>query len=342
MLLSKNRVNRNYNYISGPILGILCFIIIASISELNLVAFNSPPWVLDSLKSFSRILLSVPVMIYIVSQNLNIKKEILIGAVYSILIALFQHFYPLWIQTENRSIAGFSHPNFFAFYLTVGLSILLFDKSLLINKKLKMVLTPIFFITIYNTGTRSAMTLAIIIILIWLWGFNYRFKKTYIILPFINAFSILMIFIQRDKIKSYFSNTRFGFVDENLGSYYWRKLRWEVALKERKTDFWHSLFGNGWGSASYPNDIRFYGTAVHNEYIRLFVETGVLGILIILLLIFYLIFKFHPRKYDNYFLGYAIILIIVVGMYVDNLFVSAETLMLFLFLSTQIKEKKFR
>lgn len=319
-------------------LGLLgLFILISSFSEISSVIMNfHSSWILESLLSFCRIILTVPIVIYCIIEKIELKKEILIGAIYSSIIALLQLIFPIWINVESRVGAGFSHPNFLAYYLTICLAIVLLDKSLNLKKLTKFLSIIFFVVVVFYTGTRSALVLVILITLVWLFGEIIKYRSTYLYAPFIIGISILLIYLFGGKIKRSISLTRFGLTENNLGSYTWRELRWKSALENRDTDIFHFLFGSGWQSSSYMDNV-FYGIPLHNEYIRLYLDTGFLGIASLICFFLYLITKCFKKNKENILFCYSIILIIIVGMYIDNLFISSETLMVLMFLTVYVR-----
>ncbi|MDK0896075.1 hypothetical protein P5F29_09350 [Clostridium perfringens] len=138
------------------------------------------------------------------------------------------------------------------------------------------------------------------------------------IIIFKNKFSELRVF-----------NMNYGLETNQINSFAWRILNWKSKFEVFDySNIFTLLFGLGWDSEILYG---FKGFAMHNEYLRILFESGILGSFMIILFIKAFINKVRLIKNNDFKKIYICILIVIlIGAFSENIFVAAETTVLYL------------
>jgi O-antigen ligase len=209
---------------------------------------------------------------------------------------------------QNRIVGTFAHPNAFAFALLIGIAaaaILWFMAKPGRERLLWSLLGGFYFILLILTYTRSTWIAAFIIGVVWL--LNYQRK---LILP-LALLAVLVVFIfpiiSATLERSYNIDLNENPVvqrlqpesEEEEGSLYWRWRTWGETLPA----VWlQPFFGYGPGNfpyvrmnyVTYETDLR--ALEAHNDYLRLAIETGLIGLLAYLMVYISLLKNFIRHR----------------------------------------------
>jgi O-antigen ligase len=247
---------------------IFLFAIIPSV----IFSFNKSVSLADWLRFFGLFMLFVAIYVYFC--KFSDLKNIIIVIMFSLII-------PLIVSTEQllggtrifdsgflRIFGTYIHPNMFAFYLvTVGmlaLSLILSDEFV-VNKNVGLILLLVISILLILTYTRSA----------WI-GFCFGalillgFKKRKAV-PIVLILMLAILFIPSIQQRFYDVSDSSFHAGYEMGSWQWRLMFWKKTVS---LAYGNSVYGIGLGV--FPTLNYFYA---HNDYLRMFVEAGVLGLL---------------------------------------------------------------
>lgn len=166
-----------------------------------------------------------------------------------------------------RIFGTYIHPNMLAFYLiTIGLLIisLILSKNKILNRSFGLTLLVVISVLLILTYTRSAwlgFCLGLIALL------NFKKRKA---IPIVIMFAMLIHFIP--SIQHRFSDIWDNSIraDYSMSSWQWRTMFWEKTIGGASKN---PLFGIGLGTFPLVNILY-----AHNDYLRMFVETGILGL----------------------------------------------------------------
>ena len=290
-------------------------------------SINSP----ESIKEFIRI--ATIFLLYFLAYKLIqeekdwnlLLKFILISYIFPGIVALGQFAFGLGLPDEfggfNRVYGTFNHPNPFAFYtffiLGITIALILSQKKEVItklDKKWLWILTSPLIFLLFITYTRSA--LACLFIFVFALGI-LKYKKILLggIILFLTAYFLSDIFQQR---------LWELFTLDPYGSIVWRLRLWQQMLP---ISLWQPWFGYGIGTfdnlAEYYRGFDWGSLEAHNDYLKIFVENGIIGLLsyisIILGLLFYLFRIFKKSVEDNKTLALSI-LIISISLFIISFF----------------------
>lgn len=315
----------------------ICFIyfmietMVSALYMLSEYGFN------DILKAYMRIWLLVPILIYIYIN----KKVDIIGSIikYSILINSITA-----IQIVNnfdkfgRISSVFSHPNFYAFYLLIVIiSIVYYMKLKKIKKYIGLIYIFFNIFMIIAAGSKTSLIVLMAIIL-YLYE-NYIHKKNLIGKILITTLIIVIIIIIFSNVKNSLLdlrifNVNYGVKDYQVNSFEWRILNWKLKFSTWKESLFGIMFGYGIGSEVL---YEYKGFAMHNEYLRLLFDCGIIGCLIIVKLLLLVVDRVKKIKCkDMRVFSTCIFIIIFIGAFSENLFVATETTAILLALIFQI------
>lgn len=248
-------------------------------------------------------------------------------------------------EIGNRLHGTFAHPNAFAFTLVLAVvsTITLFTTARA-SRMLWVVLGVTFFTMLLLTYTRSAWVGIASAGLIWLFGY---YRK--LILPTIAVLALIVFSFPA--LATYTQNS-FGIhledtslvkragisEDESTESFAWRTRTW----KETLPAVWERpITGHGIGTfplvrqrfIGFETDLR--ALEAHNDYLRLVVEIGIVG-LVLYLLLFTRIVRLlmhrltHSAQAQPYLVGYAAIVIAMLIMsFSDNILRNAPVQWMF-------------
>lgn len=206
----------------------------------------------------------------VVKSNEDARKIIAAMVCSSILPVLFG-FLP-FTRFAGRTTSTFSHPNIYAFYLLVIFGLLflqLYKKPLRITKTFwNLVCLSIIFTVLLDTRTRSA----------WLAFFSmcgcyiFFFRRNWFV-PFLLALVILSQSpIVKERTSNVFNQGGSDISINKLSSFGWRLETWRALLKEGMKK---PIFGYGINATSYLGRAP---AEAHNDYLRFFVESGIIGL----------------------------------------------------------------
>ena len=321
-MINIGRFSLNLASIFGILVILFClFVIIKNHKKLKSIALTTN-WTFFIIISFFSIFISTNpatsiieftrlisiVLIYFTSFLLiktnkdlsKLIKVIIASAIVPSFFAFYQFIFNkgLTIVEEgifNRIFGTFSHPNLLAFYILIPLS-LCFIIFLVSNKRKVQIITygflSVFFIlTLIFTYTRGAWIGFIIIAFII--GI-VKFRGFLVII----VFTLIISYIGIDGIQSRAQET----IDVSpYGSIQWRLNLWDDSLRYIKEK---PILGHGVGTANetiYRNrGPKFGSTHPHNDYLKISLEMGILGLIAYLLLIINLLLKlFHIYKKEK-------------------------------------------
>lgn len=287
---------------------------------------------IDLFSTYIRMWLLVPIVIYI---YFFIKIDKLLKALvkYSLLINIIGLVQIISNVHEFGRIQNvFSHPNFYAFYLILlVLTIIYFIKNKTIKFKTGVILILFDLLMIIAAGSKTAI-IAFAVAIIYIF-YKYLIKANkYLKLPIL-IFTILAIILFIVIFKDKFSELRvfnldYGLKENQVNSFEWRILNWNSKFYMWKDSIFGIIFGYGWGSEILYG---FKGFAMHNEYLRVLFEYGIVGCICILVFIkrfFYNVIKLKNEYLKSFYTSF--ILIILVGAMTENIFVAVETLVLYI------------
>jgi O-antigen ligase len=219
---------------------------------------------------------------------------------WSLLIPGIVSVYQLFTRTgltfgdvANRIYGTFGHPNVLAYYLVVMIALL--GVAFLAQTKDRqsrswLVLGVISFLWLLSTSTRGAwLALCIVALVIGLlWYRKYVVTGLLVLLflvffaPTLNTFSISAVRLDWRTVPVVQRLTDFQSEDS---SFDWRLSLWKE-MKQRVYE--RPLLGYGLGTFPILREretkLFFQGTEAHNDYLRLAVETGIVGLVAYLLL----------------------------------------------------------
>ncbi len=252
-------------------------------------------------------------------------KIILISYVLPAIVALIQ-FVGGWGMSDDfggfqRIYGTFTHPNLFAFYtffiLGLILSILLAswkNKSLIFNKKILLISIGISTFLLFATYTRSALACLVFFVLIF--GFlKYRRMLLIGLILFLVTYFLSNIF--RERIWDLISLDPYG-------SIVWRFRLWRDILP---LSLWQPWLGYGIGTferlTEFYRGFSWGSLEAHNDYLKIFVENGILGLTAYFWLIIALLFKLFKifRKNINQEKIFSLgILVICISLFMASFF----------------------
>ncbi|OPL12017.1 MAG: hypothetical protein AVO34_02045 [Firmicutes bacterium ML8_F2] len=226
----------------------------------------------------------------------------------------------------NRIYGTFAHPNLFAFYsfFVLGLSLSLLiaslnkkeaEEPLWKNSEWHIWLMIVFSLTLlFATYSRSALACLLIFIL-FIGILKYRKLLLAGLFLFLAAYFFSDVFQQR-----FWEMLTL----DPYGSVVWRFRLWQDVIP---ASLWQPWFGYGLGS--FPKLVEFYrgfkwgSLEAHNDYLKIFVENGVLGITAYFWLIIALLYKlfkiFREKINQDKTLGLGI-LVICLSLFVASFF----------------------
>ncbi|WP_460294925.1 O-antigen ligase family protein [Clostridium sardiniense] len=286
----------------------------------------------DLLFTYIRMWLLVPIVTYIyffietdkLLKSL-VKYSLLINAIG--LIQIISNFHEF-----GRIQNVFSHPNFYAFYLIIiVLAIIYFIKNRTIKFRIGIVLILFNLLMIIAAGSKTAIIAFIAAIMYVFYKYLIKANK-YLKIPIL-IISILGIILFIVIFKDKFSELRifnldYGLKENQINSFEWRILNWKSKFSIWENSIFGVFFGYGWGSEILYG---FKGFAMHNEYLRVLFEYGIMGCICIFIFakrFFYNIMRLKSENLRSFYIGF--IIIIVVGAMAENIFVAVETLVLYI------------
>ena len=296
------------------------------------ISISLSPEKINSLRSFFSILTYFSFFsfgFYLVKDKLgliNILSVIIFSAILPLLYSIYELFF---IYSSGGRIFGtFSHPNIFAFYLVLIVSLsfyVLKTDFLKFTPKFILLTKYIFFsslIFLLLTKTRSAW-ISVIFIFLFYGVINDRKYLLYIFLAILISLFVPEV---QNRVFDIFSgdsvdNLAYG---ESLNSYAWRKIVWLASFEYILNN---PLFGHGYDTFSYYF-LDFFpleedkGFDAHNTYVQIAFDMGFIGVFFFLVLFLFLfrrlyLYSSFDKKGGSIFMA-LIISYLLVG-YSDNM-----------------------
>jgi|688.fasta_scaffold01296_3 O-antigen ligase len=312
----------------------------------------------ETIRLLSFIVLYFVGWIYVNKQNkfFNIIRVIIYGSIIPLIVAYIEYFSGSGLYTnpgfENRISATFGHPNVLAYYSVIILaliSVIWFYKNnqiLKLEREIFGIIGCLYVIVLLITFTRGAW-FGLILFVFLMSSFQYRLK-TLKISSVLIVLSIVLIFtynfLASTNILDLPSLSKIPVINRVTGlfnsdpsdSVIWRLNMWRDAYNKALES---PIIGFGTGSSetiieqtrgTYRGSVE-----VHNDYIKIFLEQGIIGLIIYLAIIINILFTLYYRyiKGKNiYILTIAVLMtIIYVVSFWDNL-LRGTVLMWLLFL----------
>lgn len=171
----------------------------------------------------------------------------------------------------------------------------LFSEYMNNKKKSTLVLISISFLALLFSAKRAHLLFSILsCVLIYFFVNREKYSKKlikFVIGIFIGIVAVLIVSTFVPEVKNVFTRFEEGYAEGNL-------LNGRNELYDLALSYWRKkpLFGNGWGSFSYFYKINYHWDNleyldVHNVYIQLLCECGIVGLLFFLLLAINILIK---------------------------------------------------
>jgi len=290
-------------------------------------SINSP----ESIREFIRI--STIFLLYFLTYKLIqeekdwnlLLKFILISYIFPGIVAFGQFALGMGLPDEfggfNRVYGTFNHPNPFAFYtffiLGIAIALILSQKKEIITKLDKkwlwILASPLIFL-LFATYTRSA--LACLIIFVFVLGV-LKYRKFLLGGAFLFLIAYFLSDIFQQRLWELFTLDPYG-------SIVWRLRLWRDIMP---ISLWQPWFGYGLGT--FENLVEYYrgfewgSLEAHNDYLKIFIENGIVGLIsyisLILGTLFYL-FKIFKKSIAQEKTLALSILIISISLFIISFF----------------------
>jgi O-antigen ligase len=182
----------------------------------------------------------------------------------------------------SRIHATFSHPNIFAFYLTLVISTILYMQKAAVTLLRPATRTALWLymlvlvVLLVHTKTRSAWVGMLLVFCIY----GFFFQRRYLVYVLLAPAILLLDTDVRERLADLGSNNDSP-MDGNVNSYQWRVILWTAGLNWMDSS--RKLLGYGLDS------FKIYSTQFfplegrdtwdpHNVYVQLYFETGIAGV----------------------------------------------------------------
>jgi putative inorganic carbon (HCO3(-)) transporter len=333
------------------------FLYISLISEILLLVNNRPVFGI-SITPYIRIWIYLVLMLFLLS--VSYKKSIVNEIVFSIIIssfipntiALAQIKYDIFtiinsFEGQRRIGSTFSHPNFYAYYLVIVIICLLY-KIYYVDKKSHKLLLYAYVIfnssLIIFTYARTPMIILFVIISSSILSYvlsKHKYLTFAMIVFFIVIFSVSSYFILKSNL---FLTSRFN-ISENGSSFTWRLGMWFNAMSYWAKDIIRIIFGCGWvTSKEFVEGIEYRGLNMHNEFLRMIFDTGIMGFLYYFTFIVNLINQVKRSNIDKAkkVLFKNLMILFVIGCANDNIIIAPENYIYIIILFIALSAEAFR
>jgi O-antigen ligase len=284
------------NRFSLPFYTFICFF---------LINLGSYLFIDSELKYITRLISFALIPVVIFASNLSIEKIelfllnfvrvqliIIIIALISVFIFIVNHYqsvnklrYVQWIFPHLINI----HPTYWTIYLNLGI---IFAYIFQYKQHKKKTIFFVVLIILFNTiifilSSRTGLIVCIIVNVFYLIKNNMSFRK----LKFPLFFFLLLIFFSpmfKNKLQNLKNDDRF-------------KL-WEIGLSVIKEN--NYIYGKGIGNSykilkeknKNKNRTSYFGFDIHNEYLKNWIELGILGLIAIIFIFIYPLFEKEIKK----------------------------------------------
>jgi O-antigen ligase len=312
----------------------------------------------ETIRAMSFVVLYFVGWIYVTKQNkfFDIIRIIVYGSVIPLIVAYIEYFSGAGLYTnpgfENRIAGTFGHPNVLAYYSVIILALIgtiIFNKKnniLNIEREIFRLIGIFYIIVLVITFTRGAwLGLILFVILMSLAQYPMRTLK---IGSLVISSGIILIFsynfVASPEILDLPGLNKIPIINRVSGlfnsdpsdSVIWRINMWRDAYNKALES---PIIGFGTGSSeSIIEQTRgtYRGSVeVHNDYIKIFLEQGVIGLTIYIILILNILFNLYYRyiKSKNiYILTIAVLITIIYTVSLWDNLLRGTVLMWILFL----------
>ncbi|MBQ8997536.1 MAG: O-antigen ligase family protein [Clostridium sp.] len=236
----------------------------------------------------------------------------------------------------------FSHPNFYSFYLLIIIiCIFRYMDNNKVNNKIGWIYIAINIFMIVSAGSKTALIILIVIL-----GYRYNLqlknKSIFIKIPiYIFTFFILIFLIwsMKDSISNLrVFNLNYGLESYQVNSFEWRILKWKNTFEHWDSSILGMLFGYGYKSELLYG---FKGFVMHNEYLRVIFNSGIIGTILMINFIFTLvkqILNIDAIYIRNFYV--SILITLIIGAFSENIFLASETALAYLSIIFSINFRK--
>jgi len=262
-------------------------------------------------------------------DNVWLLKAMIYSSIVPATVGVLEYLF--FLDNSGRVKSTFSHPNVFAFYLTViiGLIFFLLSSSTMqfkpIVRKMIIPYSGLLLGLIVLTQTRSAWAGVLLILAAFAFFRDRRYLLLLVLLPL-----LLLVPAVSDRLDDLGHGTEFkGEIKseaDSVNSFAWRTLMWQSAMEDAADT---PLFGKGLASFGL-NALRFFpladikggysdkGIGAHSAYVQAGYETGLVGLACYLAVYFRVISR--ALRYFRRDPGGALMLISIILCYMSECF----------------------
>lgn len=340
--LIKNN-NIKFLLLKTPLKFYFFFMIVSMISELILLLADKSVFTI-SISPYIRVFIYFVFMMLIIniSKTKDIFDDVILYTIISSfipnLIGILQYKYDMFtivhsLEGQRRIGSTFVHPNFYAFYIVILIICLIYkiEKTKTFLKKILMFLyIGLNTILLIFTCARTPLIVLLVIILISLVRFVFFSGKNIYLKVFLNCFISVFLIVSAYSVlnSNMFLKSRFNIAaTKNDDSFSWRLGKWESSLKYWSANIKNISIGCGWVTArEFTVDPAYKGYDMHNEFLRIIFDTGILGFITYMLFfvnIIRTVKKFNSDKVKRKFI-LNITMLLVIGASNDNILVVPE------------------
>ncbi|MFS0661266.1 O-antigen ligase family protein [Niallia alba] len=276
-----------------------------------------------------RVIMYIPIIFYIIINKLDLRRYFILFSYIFTFVAVYQM---LNIDGEERVLSLFNHSNFYSIYIVVLIIFLLEKIHFSTQFKNKIYIISYILLNIiiilFGTGSRTSFIVIMFLLIVYFF-FNIRNKLSGIIYSFVFlAVGVLVFIIFKDSLtQTRIFDMSYGYQyygQEN--SFVWRLKRWHYAIEAwANMPFMTKLIGTGWETASILSR-DYYGMAIHNEYLRILIELGFIGVFgFIFLLGKLLMMGLKCFDKEGYMSLALITIMVIVSAFTENIFIASES-----------------
>lgn len=288
--IKKQKIKIYFNY---------CFF---SICILSIAALLTCIWGVDkqdSIFGFFRVLtILIFIIILMQQEELEIREYYKIIPISGVLMLIFCFIFKFipnmfeYFYSSNGRLGGFfQYSNTFALFLLIGINILMYNVE---NKKSKILSIIILLIGIFLTGSRTVFILTLLTFGIYL--FTGEDKKEKITLSIVLLITIILSLIVVGLTKDFQTIGRYLTTSLNSSTLWGRIIYYKDAFMLLK----QNIFGYGYMGYSYiypmVQSANYAVKFVHNDFLQLALDFGIIPMIIFLGTIIYSIFSKRTDK----------------------------------------------
>lgn len=229
------------------------------------------------------------ILSFILIKNKTDFKKLIYTVILSSIIPGIIAFYQFFTQTgmtiidediTNRIFGTFAHPNLFAYYLTLPIVLIIF---LILNKEkyqIKNLTFYILFIFLFSLLTLTYTRGAWVVFLIVIFTLGIVQYKKFLLGAIIGLILLYLLFPPLNaRVNNLFKYNPYSSIQ-------WRINLWKDSLKYSQEKI---MAGYGVGTSSKiileKRGIKFGSSDPHNDYLKILIENGILGIITYLFVI---------------------------------------------------------